>query len=166
MRASRVNDRRVDAERGERARFCDSILMPWARKSPRVLEVFTLMYLHGISSGDFAPAPGEFFGFNAGLSPSVVTRLTIQWQDEPRAFAERSLADRGFVYEWADGVRFDVGVEEERLCCLVIVGFGANRTKELGALGFWGALADVYLEHMKTTNPIVEREQQNEEAAA
>lgn len=179
VRAPRVNDKRVDADTGERARFRSSILTPWARKSPKVSEVLPLMYLHGMSTGDFAPALSEFFGSGAGLSPSVVTRLTTQWQDEQRAFAERTLADRDYVYIWADGVHFNVRLEEERLCCLVIVGVRADGTKELvaladgyresteswadllrdlkrrgmgapvlavgdGALGFWGALADVF----------------------
>jgi putative transposase len=73
--APRVNDKRVD-ESGERCRFRSSILTPWARKSPKVSEVLPLMYLHGMSSGDFAPALAEFFGSSAGLSASVITRLT------------------------------------------------------------------------------------------
>lgn len=77
-----MNDRRVDEVSGERCRFASSILMPWCRKSPRVSEVLPLLYLHGMSSGDFAPALSEFFGSAAGLSASVVTRLTVQWQDE------------------------------------------------------------------------------------
>jgi transposase-like protein len=139
------------------------------------------MYLHGMSSGDFAPALAEFFGSAAGLSASVITRLTIQWQAEHRAFVERDLSDRDYVYVWADGVHFNVRLDEERLCCLVIVGVRTDGTKELvaiadgyresteswadvmrdlkrrgmrapmlavgdGALGFWGALRDVFPE--------------------
>jgi putative transposase len=132
--APRVNDRRVDPGTGERARFRSSILPPWVRKSPKVAEVLPLLYLHGMSSGDFAPALTEFFGSAAGLSASVVTRLTAQWQDEQKAFAQRRLDDRDFVYVWADGVHFNVRLEEERLCCLVIVGVRADGTKELVAL--------------------------------
>ena len=80
VRAPRVNDRRVDEVTGERMRFRSSILPPWARKSPKVAEVLPLMYLHGMSSGDFAPALEEFFGSAAGLSASVITRLTTDWQ--------------------------------------------------------------------------------------
>ena len=93
-----------------------SILMPWCRKSPRVSDVLPLMYLHGMSSGDFAPALSEFFGSAAGLSASVVTRLTAQWQDEHKQFSKRSLADVDYVYCWADGVHFNVRLDEERLC--------------------------------------------------
>jgi putative transposase len=178
--APRVNDRRVD-DAGERLRFRSSILTPWARKSPKVSEVLPLMYLHGMSSGDFAPALAEFFGSAAGLSASVITRLSTQWQDEQRAFAQRDLFERDYVYVWADGVHFNVRLEEDRLCCLVIVGVRTDGRKELvaitdgyresteswadlmrdlkrrgmrapvlavgdGALGFWGALREVFPE--------------------
>jgi putative transposase len=129
--ASRVNDRRVDEATGERRRFRSSIIPPWARKSPKVAEVLPLMYLHGMSSKDFAPALEEFFGTAAGLSASVVTRLTTQWQDEAERFSRRSLADRDYVYAWADGVHFNVRLDEHRLCALVIVGVRADGTKEL-----------------------------------
>jgi transposase-like protein len=131
--APRINDKRVD-ETGERCRFRSAILPPWARKSAKVAEVLPLMYLHGMSSGDFAPALAGFFGSAAGLSPSVITRLTTQWQGEQCAFAERDLRDRDFVYVWADGVHFNVRLEEDRLCCLVIVGVRADGTKELVAV--------------------------------
>jgi transposase-like protein len=134
VRVPRVDDRRVDPETGERERFRRSILPPWARKSPKVCEVLPLMYLHGMSSGDFAPALEGFFGSAAGLSASVITRLTTQWQGDQRAFAERRFDDRDFVYIWADGVHFNVRLEEDRLCCLVIVGVRADGTKELVAL--------------------------------
>ena len=132
--APRINDKRVD-ETGERYRFRSSILPPWARKSPKVAEVLPLMYLHGMSSGDFAPALAGFFGSGAGLSASVITRLTTQWQAEQRAFAEQDLSERDYVYVWADGVHFNVRLAEERLCCLVIVGVRVDGTKELVAIG-------------------------------
>lgn len=134
IRAPRVNDRRSDPETGERRRFRSSIVPPWCRKSPKVSEVLPLLYLHGLSTGDFAPALAEFFGSAAGLSPSVITRLTTQWQDEQRAFTARDLSDRDFVYVWVDGVHFNVRLEEARLCCLVIVGVRLDGTKELVAI--------------------------------
>jgi transposase-like protein len=62
IEAPRVNDRRVDEATGERRRFASAIVPPWCRKSPKVTEVLPLLYLHGMSSGDFAPALEEFFG--------------------------------------------------------------------------------------------------------
>ncbi len=134
VEAPRVNDRRVDEDTGERCRFRRSILPPWCRKSPKVAEVLSLMYLHGMSTLDFAPALSGFFGSAAGLSASVVTRLPRQWQDEARAFAQRRLEQRDYVYIWADGVHFNVRLEEERLCTLVIVGVRTDGTKELVAI--------------------------------
>jgi putative transposase len=134
IRAPRVNDRRVDMDSGQRKRFRSSIVAPWCRKSPKVSEVLPLLYLHGLSTGDFAPALAEFFGSSAGLSPSVITRLTVQWQDEHRVFMARDLSDRDYVYCWVDGVHFNVRLEEDRLCCLVMVGVRLDGTKELVAI--------------------------------
>jgi putative transposase len=181
VRAPRVDDRRIDTETGEKIRFRSSILPPWARKSPKVAEVLPLMYLHGMSSGDFVPALEEFFGSAAGLSASVITRLTTDWQRERDQFAHHSLKDVDYVYLFADGIHFNVRLEEARLCALVIVGVRTDGTKELvsisdghresteswadvlrdlkrrgmrapvlavgdGALGFWGALGEVFPE--------------------
>jgi putative transposase len=76
--APRVDDRRVDPTSGQKAAFRSQILPPWCRKSPKVVEVLPLLYLHGLSSGDFVPALEGFFGSAAGLSASVITRLTAQ----------------------------------------------------------------------------------------
>jgi putative transposase len=132
--APRVDDRRVDPTSGERVRFRSVILPPWCRKSPKVAEVLPLLYLHGMSSGDFVPALEGFFGAAAGLSASVITRLTVHWQAEREAFMARSLADRDYVYVWADGVHFNVRLAEERLCTLVIIGVRTDGTKELVAV--------------------------------
>lgn len=131
VQAPRVDDRRVDEVTGEKMHFRSSILPPWARKSPKVAEVLPLMYLHGMSSGDFVPALEEFFGSAAGLSASVVTRLTTDWQKERDQFAHRSLKDVDYVYVYADGIHFNVRLEEARLCALVIVGVRADGSKEL-----------------------------------
>jgi putative transposase len=132
--APRVDDRRIDPATGTKARFRSAILPPWCRKSPKVTEMLPLLYLHGMSSGDFAPALEEFFGAAAGLSASVITRLTSQWQADREAFMARSLADRDYVYVWADGVHFNVRLAEERLCTLVVVGVRSDGAKELVAV--------------------------------
>src|SRR6476646_9653192 len=81
----RVNDKRTDPDTGERKRFSSAILPPWCRKTPKITEVLPLLYLHGLSSGDFVPALGQFPGSSAGLSPAVITRLTETWRAEQRA---------------------------------------------------------------------------------
>jgi hypothetical protein len=91
------------------------------------------------------PALEAFFGASAGLSASAVTRLTTQWQAEREAFLQRDLSDRDYVDCWADGVHFNICLEEGRLCCLVIVGVRADGTKGAGgghrrAAGVWRRL--------------------------
>jgi putative transposase len=131
----RVDDRRVDATTGARVQFRSMLLPRWCRRSPKVAEVLPLLYLHGLSGGDFVPALEAFFGTAAGLSASVVTRLVEQWQAERAAFARRDLGGVDYVYCWADGVHFNVRLGEQgRLCCLVIVGVRADGTKELVAI--------------------------------
>ena len=102
--APRVNDKRTDQATGERQRFSSAILPPWARKTPKITEVLPLLYLHGLSSGDFVPALGQFLGSSAGLSAAVITRLTEPWQAEQRAFAARDLSGVDYVYLWVDGI--------------------------------------------------------------
>ena len=134
VRAPRVNDRRVDPVSGARIRFRSVILPPWCRRARKVAEVLPLLYLHGLSTGDFVPALEAFFGSSAGLSAAAVGRLLGAWQADYQAFAGRDLTDRDYVYVWADGVHFRVRLEQARLCCLVIVGVRADGTKELVAV--------------------------------
>jgi putative transposase len=131
----RVDDRRVDPATGQRQQFHSVILPRWCRRSPKVAAVLPLLYLHGLSSSDFVPALEELFGSAAGLSASVITRLTAQWQAEREAFARRDLAEVDYVYCFADGVHFSIRLGEQgRLCCLVIVGVRADGRKELVAV--------------------------------
>jgi putative transposase len=134
VRTPRVDDRRTDLVTGQRIRFRSMILPPWCRKSPKVAEVLPLLYLHGLSTGDFVPALEVFFGSAAGLSASVVTRLVAQWQADYQTFCQRDLAERDYVYIWADGLHFRVRLGQAHLCCLVIVGVRADGTKELVAV--------------------------------
>ena len=177
--APRVNDKRTDPDTGARQRFSSAILPAWARKTPKVTEVLPLLYLHGLSSGDFVPALGQFLGSSAGLSAPVITKLTEQWKTEQRVFAERDLSGVDYVYLWADGIHVNIRLEEHKLCLLVVIGVRADGRKELvaladgyresveswadllrdcarrgmrapvlaagdGALGFWGALREVF----------------------
>jgi transposase-like protein len=134
VRAPRVNDRRVDPVTGERQRFASAILPPWCRKTPKIAEVLPLLYLHGLSGGDFVPALEQFLGTSAGLSAATVTRLTVQWQDDYKTFSRRDLSSVDYVYVWADGIHVNIRLEEAKLCLLVIVGVRADGRKELVAL--------------------------------
>jgi putative transposase len=179
VRAPRVNDRRVDPETGESKRFSSAILPAWCRRSPQISEVLPLLYLHGLSTGDFGPALEQFLGSGTGLSSASITRLTTQWQDEARAFAQCDLSGVDYAYLRADGIHVNVRLDEARLCLLVLIGVRTDGRKELvaltdgyreateswadllrdcrhrgmrapvlaigdGALGFWGALREVF----------------------
>jgi putative transposase len=134
VRAPRVNDKRLD-ESGERRSFKSVVLPPYMRKSPKVSEVLPLLYLHGLSSGDFVPALEEFFGSEAGLSVKSVQRLAEQWRQEREGFMGRDLSERDYVYVWVDGVHTSVRLGGDgRLCCLVMIGARPDGAKELVAI--------------------------------
>ena len=92
VHAPRVNDKRIDEASGERMRLASAILPAWCRRSPKITEVLPLLYLHGLSGGDFVPALEQFLGSSAGLSASTVTKLTEQWREEQKAFCHRDLS--------------------------------------------------------------------------
>src|SRR6478752_1877319 len=142
--APRVNDRRTDPDTGERTRFASAILPPWCRKTPKIAEVLPLLYLHGLSSGDFVPALGQFLGSTAGLSAPVITKLTETWKAEQRSFSERDLSQADYVYLRADGIHVNIRLEEHKLCLLVMIGVRADGRKELVAL------ADGYRESVES----------------
>src|SRR3954451_8898786 len=121
IQVPRVRDRR------EGRRFTSAILPPWARRSPKVTEVLPVLYLRGISTKDFEPALAEFFGSEAGLSASTIQRLTREWSQELTAFQQRDLSLVDYVYLWADGIHFNIRLEHDRLCCLVLIGVRARR---------------------------------------
>ncbi len=136
VRAARVNDKRTDAETGERRRFSSYILPRYARRSPKVTDVLPVLYLRGLSSGDFAPALRELLGEDAcGLSASSIVRLTQSWQAEHGAFCRRRLDFTRYAYLFADGVHVSVRLgEDKRLCLLVVIGVREDGRKELLAV--------------------------------
>ena len=134
VRAPRVNDRRVDAT-GARQRFTSEILPSYMRRAPKVTEVLPILYLRGLSTGDFRAALPVLLGKEAsGLSPTTITRLTAGWATEYQAWRTRDLRDTDYVYVWVDGVHFRVRLEEDRLCTLVMIGVRPDGTKELVAV--------------------------------
>ncbi len=134
LKAPRVDDRRRD-EQGGRRRFTSRILPPYMRRSPKVAEVLPLLYLRGLSTGDFRPALEGLLGADAaGLSPTNIARLTAGWEQEYGAFRQRELAGREYVYVWVDGVHFNIRLEDDRLCTLVMIGARPDGAKELLAV--------------------------------
>lgn len=133
VEAPRVNDRRVVD--GERQRFTSKILPPYMRRSPKVDEVLPILYLRGLSTGDFREAIPALLGEDAaGLSATTITRLTNQWEAEHEVFQKRDLSDREYVYVWVDGIHVNVRLEDDRVCLLVMIGARPNGTKELIAV--------------------------------
>jgi putative transposase len=129
VEAPRVHDRR------EGERFTSKILPPYMRRSPKVAEVLPLLYLRGLSTGDFREALPALLGEDAsGLSPTAITRLIGGWQEEYEAFRRRDLSEQEYVYVWVDGVHFRVRLEDDRLCTLVMIGVRRDGTKELLAV--------------------------------
>ena len=108
-----------------------------------------LLYLHGLSGGDFVPALEQFLGSSAGLSASTITRLTEQWQEEQRAFARHDLSQVDYVYCWADGIHVNIRLEEHKLCLLVLIGVRADGSKELITL------ADGYRESVESWSDLL-----------
>jgi len=129
LRAPRVDDRRP----GEA--FSSRILPPYMRRSPRLEEALPVLYLRGLSTGDFSEALSVLLGPEAGgLSPAAINRLLSSWQAEYGAWRKRSLQGKDYVYLWADGVYFRVRLEEDRLACLVLIGVLPDGTKEVIAI--------------------------------
>ena len=133
--APRVRDERVDAD-GNRCRFTSEILPPYMRRSPKVAEVLPVLYLRGLSTGDFREALPSLLGkeASAGLSPTTITRLTAAWQEEYELFRKRDIRSKRFAYIWADGVHFRIRLEDDRLCTLVLIGVREDGSKELIAV--------------------------------
>ena len=136
VRAPRVNDKRVDEETGERQRFSSKILPAYARRSPKVTEVLPILYLRGLSTGDFRPALEDLLGEDAsGLSPSTISRLCKEWETHHDRFRKRHLGFSRYAYLFVDGVHVSVRLgEDPKLCLLVVIGVREDGEKELLAV--------------------------------
>jgi len=132
VKQPRVRDRRPT---GEAEKFTSTILPPYLRKSRAIEELIPWLYLKGVSTGDFGEALQSLVGADAaGLSASTITRLLESWQDEHEQWSKRSLENKEYVYIWADGVHFNIRLEEDRQCILVLMGATPEGRKELIAV--------------------------------
>jgi transposase-like protein len=132
VKQPRVLDRR---SAGEAEPFSSKILPPYLRKTKSIEELIPWLYLKGISTGDFSEALAALVGPAAqGLSASTITRLKEVWQAEFQDWSQRSLKGKEYVYVWADGVHFNIRLEEDRQCILVLLGATADGRKELIAI--------------------------------
>ena len=135
----RVQDRRRPGALDEHGRtvepFRSKILPPYLRKTRSVEELIPWLYLKGISTGDFTESLQALLGPNAqGLSATTVTRLVTTWQKDYEAWSTRSLEGKQYAYVWADGVHFNIRLEEDRQCLLVLMGATPDGKKELIAV--------------------------------
>jgi transposase-like protein len=134
IRQPRVYDKRVD-EHGHRIRFTSKILPPYLRRTQSINELIPWLYLKGISTGDFCEALQALLGPQAsGLSATNIVRLKACWEQEWKDWSSRSLADKTYVYVWADGVHFNIRLEDEgnqSQCILVLMGATPDGKKEL-----------------------------------
>src|SRR4051794_1243100 len=168
VRRVKLRDRGAGPE-GERIRFASAILPRWARRTRSLDALLPVLYLRGVSMGDFQEALGALLGRDApNLSPAVVARLRDTWQADYARWQRRDLSARHYVYLWADGIYLQARMEPQAECMLVLIGFqvgvreSAQSWRELlvdlkarglaiapelaigdGALGFWKALEAV-----------------------
>ena len=133
VKVPRVRDRLGGAD--DRIRFSSAILPPYARRSKSLEVLIPILYLKGISTGDFAEALSALLGPNAGgLSASTIARLKEVWADEHARWLKRDLSAKHYVYFWADGIYVQARLEDEAQCLLVIIGATPEGKKELVGL--------------------------------
>ena len=129
IRQPRVRDKR----KGKK--FTSKILPPFLRRVPSVDALIPILYLKGVSTGDFGEALAAILGPNAaGLSPTNIVRLKEGWKTEYEEWTKRDLSQKKYVYWWADGIYFNVRLEKDRPCILVIMGALEDGKKELIAI--------------------------------
>ena len=154
MRIPRVRDRGSGEESEEIIRFRSSLVPPYLRSSKSLEELLPLLYLKGISTGDFSDALSALLGRDApGLSANTISRLKQQWVQDYQQWHQRDLSQKHYVYVWADGVYCNVRFEDARVCLLVLIGARADGKKELIAVedgyreseqSWWELLRDLY----------------------
>jgi putative transposase len=133
VRQPRIRDREAAAD--ERIRFHPTILPPYARRTKSLEVLIPILYLKGISTGDFEGALAALVGKDApGLSASTIARLKEAWTDEHERWQKRDLSMKRYVYFWADGIHLEARLEDQAQCILVIIGATPEGKKEL--IGF------------------------------
>ena len=131
VRRAKVRDRGANSA-GERIRFSSAILPRFARRTRSVDAVLPVLYLRGLSSGDFQEALGALLGKQAGgLSPQALSRLKAEWATELKRWQGQDLSARHYVYLWADGIYLQGRLEDSRQCILVLIGATPEGRKEL-----------------------------------
>src|SRR5215203_4860129 len=132
VRRAKLRDRGAGEAGAERVRFTSALLPKWARRTRSLDALLPVLYLRGVSTGDFQEALAALLGRDApNLSPSVIARLSAEWQAEYERWQGRDLSARRYLYVWADGVYLQARMEEHAECMLVIIGATPEGAKEL-----------------------------------
>lgn len=136
VRRAKVRDRGDPGDSArERIRFTSAILPKWARRSASLDALLPVLYLRGISTGDFQEALASLLGKDAqNLSPQVIARLKSEWKADLERWQGRDLSARHYIYVWADGIHLQARMEENAQCILVLIGATPEGKKEL--IGF------------------------------
>lgn len=133
IQTPRIDDRIL--AKHQEPRFKSSLIPPYLRRTKNINELLPVLYLKGISTGDFTEALQALLGQEViGLSPETIVRLKQVWQEEYEEWSKRGLSEERYVYWWVDGIYFNVRLEDDRQCILLILGAKEDGTKELVAL--------------------------------
>lgn len=132
IKVPRIRDRREGTLK--KAQFHSSVIPPYLRRAKEMDEFIPYLYLKGISTGDFSGVLSRLLGKSVTLSSTTVVRLKEIWEKEYEEWSERDLSGKQYLYWWADGVYFNIRLEDERSCLLVIVGVTEDGKKELVAV--------------------------------
>jgi len=132
VKRAKLRDRAAEASGEDRITFTSALLPKWARRTKSLDALIPVLYLRGISTGDFQEALGALLGRDApNLSPSVIGRLKEEWQGDYVRWQRRDLSARHYVYIWADGVYLQARMEDNAACMLVLIGATPEGRKEL-----------------------------------
>lgn len=134
VKIPRLSDRREGKGKKERLRFHSKVIPPYLRRANEVDDFIPYLYLKGISSGDFSDVLSQLLGEKVSLSAQTVSRLKQKWEIDFSEWSQRDLLGKRYVYWWADGVYFNIRMESDRSCMLVIIGVLSDGTKELVAV--------------------------------
>jgi transposase-like protein len=134
VKIPRLSDRREGKGKEERLNFHSKVIPPYLRRANEVDDFIPYLYLKGISSGDFSDVLSRLLGEKVSLSAQTVGRLKQKWEAEFSEWSQRDLSGKRYVYWWADGVYFNIRMESDRSCMLVIIGALSDGTKELVAV--------------------------------
>jgi len=127
----RIDDRMIDQDK----RFESIILPKYMRRTPSIDSLIPLLYLKGISTNDFPSALSALIGEGAkGFSSSTIVRLKQIWEEEYETWSKRDLTEKQYAYFWIDGIHFNVRLDDDKSCILVIMGADSQGNKEIIAV--------------------------------